>query len=226
MQITVDGNREKHNRQRVLVNGEGTFDKIINNIIEVVRAGIAVTLRINVNKENINKISETLDAIPQELRADIAISICNVFQNEKILSTFSLLKEAIEKGYFYTGRKNKYTCCHACFKNAAVIGTDGSVLLCSNTDEEEKRMGYLGKKGNVCIERTADFYKLRTITARDNPECRNCIELPYCIASCKYARLRDNTKCMGRGGDGMTIEERALLDYYYDIQKAKLAFEK
>lgn len=180
----------------------------------------------NIDEENINKVSETLDAIPEELRSNIAISVCNVFQNKEILSTFSILKEAIEKGYIYAEKKNRYTHCHACLKNAVVIDTDGAVLLCSNTDNEEKQMGYLGKQGNVCIERTADFYKLRTITARDNPECRNCVELPYCIASCKYARLKDNAKCIGRSGDGLSLEERALLDYYYDIQKTRLASEK
>lgn len=122
-------------------NGQGTFAVVLKNIIEVVKEGIVVTLRINIDEENANKTSD------------------------------------------------------------------------------EKRMGFIGKNGTVCVERSADLYKLQTVTARDNPECRQCIELPYCIASCKYERAKNNTKCLGKSGDGLSLREKALLDYYSDLRK-------
>lgn len=218
MQITLDGNKKSHDTRRVLANGEGTFSEVLRNIIAVARAGILVTLRINIDEENAEDISEITDAIPEELRSRVAISICNVFQNKERISTYALYREAIEKGYLYLNRKNTYVSCHACMVNAAIIDTDGSILLCSNTDSNEKRMGLLGKNGNLCIERTGDLYKLQTVTARNNPECRECIELPFCIGSCKYVRLRDNSKCLGKSGEGLSLKERALLDYYSDLQ--------
>ena len=218
MQITLDGSRKCHDKRRVLVNGQGTFDVVLKNIIAVAKEGIKVTLRINIDEENAQDISEIIDEIPTELRSNIAISICNVFQNRERISTFDLYKQVIEKGYVYSQRWNQYVSCHACMVNATIINTDGSILLCSNTNADEKRMGFLGEKGNLCVERTADSYKLQTVTARDNPECKNCIELPYCIGSCKYTRLKDTTKCLGKNGDGLTLRERALLDYYSDLQ--------
>ncbi len=222
LQITLDGNRKTHDKRRILANGEGTFDIILKNIESVLKQGIRVTLRINVDEENISDISEVIEAIPEEYRGLVQISICNVFQNEKELSTYGLLKQAIEKGYTYAGRSNRYTGCHAGLKNATVIDTSGNVLLCSNTDSEEKRMGVISDNGKIRIERMADYYNLKTVSALDNPECRECIELPFCISSCKYARLHDNSKCLGKSGDGLSLEERALLDYYYDMQKQNI----
>lgn len=221
MQITLDGNKTTHDKRRVLVNGEGTFDIIHKNLIIVLEEGIFVTLRINVDEENIDDISVLLDSIPEKYRKQVMVSVCNVFQNEEKVSSFNLLKQAIDKGYVYGDRKNRYSGCHASLKNAVVIDTDGSILLCSNADEAEKRMGYLNEKGDICIERKADYYKLHTVTAIDNPKCKECIELPFCIADCKYMRLEDNVTCLGKKGDGLSLEERALLDYYYDNKMIK-----
>ena len=187
----------------------------------VLREGIQVTLRINVDEENISDISEVIDRIPEEYRGFVQISICNLFQNIEELSTFHLMKQAIEKGYFYARRRNGYAGCHASQKNATVIDTDGSILLCSNTDADEKRMGYINDSGNICIERVEDYYHLKTLTALDNLECRECVELPFCISGCKYARFRDNMKCVEKNGDGLSLRERALLDYYYDLQRER-----
>lgn len=219
LQITLDGSKEIHDKRRVLANGNPTFDIVIENIIMVLKEGIQVTLRINVDEENISDISEVIERIPEEYRGFIQVSICNLFQNEEELSTFDLTKQTIEKGYFYARRRNTYAGCHASQKNATVINTDGSILLCSNTDSEEKRMGYINDSGNICIERIADYYHLKTLTALDNPECRECVELPFCAAGCKYARFRDNMKCVEKNGDGLSLRERALLDYYYDLQR-------
>ena len=218
MQITLDGSKETHDMRRVHINKSGTFDRILENVNLALQGGMNITLRINVDEGNIDDISDVLDGIPQELRSHVWINICNIFQNKEKLSVFHLLKDAIQKGYVYTNRRNKYIGCHACLKNAVIIDTDGAILLCSNTAQDEKRMGYLNERGNVCIERRVDFYKLHTVSARDNPQCRECIQLPFCIASCKYKRFRDNSECIGMNGGGLSVREQALLDFYSDLQ--------
>lgn len=218
MQITLDGNKKSHDQRRVLVNGKGTFSEVLKNVIGVAREGIIVTLRINIDEENGTDITEIIDTIPVELRSKIAIDICNLFQNEERISTYGLYKQAIERGYIYSQRWNRYVSCHACMINATVIDTDGSVLICSNTSPEEQRLGFVGENGTICIERRDELYQLQTVTARDNPECQECIELPFCIGSCKYARRKENLKCFGKSGDGLSLRERALLDYYSDLQ--------
>lgn len=220
MQITVDGNKETHDKRRILADGTGTFDKIIENINAAIKMGIRVTLRINIDEQNKDDIGEVLGRLLPDYREKISVSIANLFQNKERYSTYELLKQAIGAGYVVHNRWNTYWHCHACLKNAIVIATNGDIRLCSNSDSE-KRMGYLQEDGNIHIERSGDYWKLMGVTARENPECRNCIELPFCIADCKYNRMNGNETCVGKQADGLTLAERARLDYYSDITMNK-----
>ncbi len=217
MQITVDGNKTANDARRVLADGRGTYDVVVGNIKYALEQGMKITLRINVNAENFEQALEVLDEIPQQYHSQVFVSISNIFQNKRTLSTYQLLRETQRRGFACHNRWNQYVHCHACIKNAVVINTNGDVLLCSNTSSDEKRVGYLTADGGVHVERVGDYLKLEALSARNNPECQVCMELPYCIESCKYTRMGDNTKCIGRGGDGLSLEERALLDYYSDL---------
>lgn len=63
VQISVDGGRDEHDRRRVLLNGYGTYDKIMSNIVLALRLGTLVDLRINLDGEN--------PAGPESLAADL-----------------------------------------------------------------------------------------------------------------------------------------------------------
>lgn len=216
MQVTVDGNRITHNRRRKMIDGRETFDIIINNVNTALRKGIRITLRMNIDEENKDDVSEVLEEIEPEFRNLVYVSIANIFQNKEMISTYSLLRQAMQKGFMVHDRWNHYFHCHACLKNAIVLDTDGNILLCSNTGAGEKRMGYLETDGRLCMEREEAYYKIKMLSARENAECRDCVELPYCIAGCKYQRMGQNNRCLGKQGDGLSLKERALLDYYYD----------
>ncbi len=60
VQITIDGIKEHHDSRRFLTGGQGTYNKIIENVEKAIDAGIQITLRTNVNKKNINQIPELL----------------------------------------------------------------------------------------------------------------------------------------------------------------------
>lgn len=53
--ITVDGPKDIHNNRRCLKNGEGTYEKIIKNIIEI-SDFFKINIRTNIDKENIDHI--------------------------------------------------------------------------------------------------------------------------------------------------------------------------
>jgi len=61
LQITVDGNKEKHNSRRTHFKDGGTFDKIIENIELALNKGVTVSVRVNVGLNNFSDIKE-LDA--------------------------------------------------------------------------------------------------------------------------------------------------------------------
>jgi uncharacterized protein len=61
VQVTLDGLADKHDRRRVGPRHKKTFDKIVRNVDDVLRRGIAVSMRINVDTLNLANIEE-LDA--------------------------------------------------------------------------------------------------------------------------------------------------------------------
>ena len=57
-QITIDGDEESHNFQRVLRNGKGSYSKILENIkgLQNSNLNFYCNLRFNISKENFNNV--------------------------------------------------------------------------------------------------------------------------------------------------------------------------
>ena len=58
LQVTIDGDERDHDSRRFLYTGEGTFRKIFSNVTLALRLGAAVSLRVNVDEENVDGLSE------------------------------------------------------------------------------------------------------------------------------------------------------------------------
>jgi uncharacterized protein len=63
IQITLDGPQDVHDKRRPLKSGQGTFEKILTNIEENIDIMPNVSLRINVDKENVSRVNEILDEL-------------------------------------------------------------------------------------------------------------------------------------------------------------------
>lgn len=64
VQVTLDGNRDTHDKSRPLTSGRGTFDTIIENIGAVLDVTpISFNVRVNVGTATIDGASEMLDAL-------------------------------------------------------------------------------------------------------------------------------------------------------------------
>lgn len=63
MQITVDGPASIHNTRRFKAGGEGTFDKIMENIEYALNHRVAVRIRVNVSRENYQSLPELMEVI-------------------------------------------------------------------------------------------------------------------------------------------------------------------
>jgi uncharacterized protein len=53
LQITLDGPPRTHDRFRIYANGQGSFEKIARNIVLALDRGVAISVRVNVCKENL-----------------------------------------------------------------------------------------------------------------------------------------------------------------------------
>ena len=58
IQITLDGTAAIHNKRRILKGGAGTFDKIVEGVDACIANKLMVNLRMVIDKENINNLSE------------------------------------------------------------------------------------------------------------------------------------------------------------------------
>ncbi len=54
IQITIDGTKEIHDSRRILLSGEGTFDRIIGNIKLFKNSEVEISVRVNIDKENVD----------------------------------------------------------------------------------------------------------------------------------------------------------------------------
>lgn len=61
LQVTIDGGEKTHNKRRFLEGGGSTYQTIMENLESIKDEHIPVSLRINVDKTNINETAELLD---------------------------------------------------------------------------------------------------------------------------------------------------------------------
>lgn len=80
-------------------------------------------------------------------------------------------------------------------------------------------MGACWKKGLLGITINKKYFSNINKTLLHNMKCKQCIELPYCIGRCQIGA--NNNECLGILNDGLSIEERARLDYLFDKRKCQ-----
>ena len=69
--ITIDGTSEMHNRRRPLQSGKGTFDRIWENIQNLIKLeSTSVTIRVTIDRENACHIQEFIDLLAESSLAN------------------------------------------------------------------------------------------------------------------------------------------------------------
>lgn len=58
MQVTFDGSRNSHDCRRICSDGTGTYDVIVANVTEALKRGAAITIRVNLDRDNIGDVKE------------------------------------------------------------------------------------------------------------------------------------------------------------------------
>lgn len=83
-QITLDGNRERHDKTRFPLRGEGSYNIILTNVKRLLDCGIEVILRINYTASNILSVKDALNdinTIDEKKRKLLTISFHRVWQD-------------------------------------------------------------------------------------------------------------------------------------------------
>lgn len=193
-QITLDGNREVHNKTRCYASGKGSYDKIIENIKELAKNQINITLRINYTKENIHSIADIpLDFkdLSAEEKKFIKVSFHKVWQEDEFESAEieTSINAFIEAG-FVASKFVLGSYCYADLRNSTVINYNGDVYKCTAVDfEEEKRDGYLDSGGNIIWENNS--LENRMEAKFSNKSCLECNIFPICHGGCSSKPLQN-----------------------------------
>lgn len=218
MQITLDGDKECHNKSRPLSNGNGSFDRVLFNLIKILDKDIEVTLRINVYKDNIHSVPMLLEKIPIDKRRKVNVTILNLFQAKDKINQLELYKAAVDMGYKFNHVSNTYEICEANLFNSFIVQPDGKVTGCQTFAEKGIYYGNLEMDGKMNINNSSEYIKIKYTSALNNENCTKCNLLPICMGGCVLQRYYDKDRCVGRKFDGMSIEDIAKLHIYYDLK--------
>ena len=217
VQITLDGDRETHDRRRPLVNGSGSFDVIMSNLEEI-HGKIGISIRINIdqfNKESVQRIVDELQErnIYQDVFCYLGLvtsangqcSNCTCMTSE-MYSKFNLdfmFKNELPLQSFYPKPIGNY--CGADYVLGYVIDADGYVYKCwsdvgisercvMTIDEllENSEMNN-NQISDVQSQSLLGAYLLFDPTVDD--KCSECKYLPICMGGCPHSRLESNQIC-------------------------------
>lgn len=218
-QITLDGNKETHNKTRVAKGKNDSYDKIVANICLLAEKlhPKNLTLRVNFTKESFADIEKIIESFLLEYRNRITLMLQQVWQDKKhivSINEIESLKEKFEKVGFKVNKDilnlRGYTC-YADLYNQAVVNYDGRVFKCTARNfEKEEEDGVLTENGN--IEWLANKLPLKISEATfENDKCKKCSYLPVCFGPCSQKKYvsktsKDFEKYCYEGGIKLTLD--------------------
>lgn len=224
-QITLDGNRERHDKTRFPTRGESSYDTILSNIRRLLGCGIEVILRINYTAANIlsvREILEDIDTIGEQERKLLSISFHRVWQDRRMSSlpdsvvdeTVEMFRKEFRNVSAAFSIDNLRYPCYADMLNEAVVNFDGNVFKCTARDfSDGNRCGVLAEDGSIVWNEGVDS---RDEAKLGRPVCRSCRLLPLCGGSCsqKAVEAEGMNVCI-EGYDSKEMD-KAVMQRFYD----------
>ncbi|MDY3362767.1 radical SAM protein [Riemerella anatipestifer] len=191
-QITLDGNRENHDKVRFVSKSKGSYDTIIDNIKKLARNKFIVTLRINYTKENLVGLENVIDDL-RDLSIDekkfISLSMQKVFQEKNSEDLAQMVESfknyALKNGIYHRSSVLSDTVRNSCYadkKNQSVINYNGDVYKCNARDFNQKnKEGVLNEDGEIVWN---EQHNKRLVSKLNNKPCLECSILPICGGGC------------------------------------------
>ncbi len=224
LQITLDGDRETHNRRRPGKDGSGTYDLIMGNLSHLVD-DFSITISSNVDRTNSESIYSLIDTMyslgyaekmkiifgPVSASLEIAQKLhvaCPQTANKDLLS---LTLYAADKG-FATDLRPGLKICGMLLPHHTIIDPDGKLYTCpAFLDMDEYQIGSIenGKKG---------FHKLDDFSL--DRECLECPYVPFCTGGCRYNALveQGNIKAIECQKETFSYSLPYLLKAHYAVR--------
>ncbi len=217
-QITIDGNREMHNRTRHDPENS-SFDVILKNCIHAVDLipEIRLVLRFNYSADNMTEemVRDVNSCIPEEYRSRIKLLFQKIWQiNEETISQEKyqkLRKMFRQSGYQLS--KPFFSSCYAEKYHINTIFPNGKIEKCNNLPLDNLR-GILTKKGTIEWQNEIFFTNHNNLSPKS--PCRNCKYLPVCWGPCPRNReemIKRNTPLACHRNSSKKDIKREIIEY-------------
>jgi len=194
-QITLDGNRQRHDTVRYVSETRGSYRAIVANIKALVKRGYEVLVRINCSPDTLAglfDIMEDFADLSAEDRRLFSFSFHKVWQDGKGVSDETLY--AVRSHY----RRNGFLVdpsysdivagsCYGDHRNHAVINYNGEMFKCTARDfTTGNSEGTLNRDGAIVWN---PKYERRMDSKFKNKPCLECGIMPICNGGCSQQAL-------------------------------------
>lgn len=206
LQITLDGNQYWHDKKRTLLNGNGTYNKIIKNIKDNIEKLPRINIRINIDKENKDMFYEVANEF-RSMREDINIYLAkidnnNSTYNDDLCINNSEYLECLIKNNNYLRKSNintllgksKIIYCNAQLFYSLAIDNKGYMYKClTDVGYSNRSFGNINNISNLNAIKFSEYFELDPFNDSD---CKVCKYLPLCLGGCPYYfRHRKEREC-------------------------------
>jgi len=211
LQITLDGIKETHDKSRYLLNGKGTFDKILTNIeLFLSKHKVGISVRMNIDRNNSKNYVPLLKLLKERFGNKVSLYPAFVHDYGGGCRADSCYQDGFQKALFlkklfeeegiYSPELYPFRASKGCMMqimNSFVVGPEGELYKCwHHLGMKEKIVGSLlhpnvitniGLLANEMIDGDVMF---------DN-ECKNCVLFPSCNGGCVDNKVNSKkTECI------------------------------
>jgi uncharacterized protein len=188
-QISFDGQKEQHDKKRVLANGRGTFDRIWENLVNLKSTDREVSFLIRLHLDRINYphiypfMEDYRKTFGDDDRFRLFLRPLSRLGGERDESLKTFTEEEGTKvvedlaRYSERNRIQNKTCtdfpkiCYASKLNSFVIRADGAICKCTVAlDRDYNRVGRIRKNGTLKIHKRKLFRWVRGIQSGNERE--------------------------------------------------------
>ncbi|MBL4898944.1 MAG: radical SAM protein [Colwellia sp.] len=198
LSVSLDGVKEYHDKNRIFINGNGSYDTVINNIGYVRDKGLLPSIMTTVTSENTKGVSPI---VKEAIKNDTTFRVSDVkgesLSNQQLDSVFEevyeLLDEGLDKGYPVSKRvvfsdlnthiPKPQPCSMGV--NGAAIYLDGSIYFCHTQFDKGTPVGTLFEEENLLniIKRGFEYHN------NQHEDCLKCSFKLVCASGCPLYRV-------------------------------------
>ena len=202
IQITFDGSNDEYYKRKNYVDQDNNtvYYEMLQRIKLLAKNGIAVQIRLNIDKQNMDSIIEAARDIQYLFSDNENVSYYPAFltgSNEKLseeekLDVVRKLIDADKSNIMsinsHLYRPPKVGACFYNQKGAISIDTDGNIFIC------DRKLGHAEYAvGNIYINSALENDE--RVLAGQRKECNNCVFLPKCMGGCNDAYENNEVPC-------------------------------